>query len=75
LPCIVAQGSTSGVCGTPPPPPGPPPPGPPPPSCALYGQACAQDSDCCNGVPCTTGGGGPCTAGATGCTCAEPPIR
>lgn len=24
-------------------------------TCGLYGQTCAQNSDCCNGVPCTAG--------------------
>jgi hypothetical protein len=23
--------------------------------CSLYGQICSQDSDCCNGIPCTGG--------------------
>jgi hypothetical protein len=32
-------------------------------SCAEYGQICAQDSDCCNGVPCTLG------------ICAEPVVK
>jgi hypothetical protein len=49
--CIVAQGSTSGICG--------------PcgggdagtdagPTCALYGQNCMMNSDCCDGVPCNS---------------------
>jgi hypothetical protein len=71
LPCIAAQGSTSGVCGTSPPPGET---GPPAQACALYGQACAQDSDCCSSVPCTTTTGVAC-GGATGCTCVEPPTR
>ena len=64
LNCIVPLGSTQGTCGAIAPP--PPPPGdagtPPPPTtdgggigCAQYGQICTQNSDCCNGVPCTSG--------------------
>jgi hypothetical protein len=74
LPCIVAQGSTSGACGIPSPPPPLVDAAPPPGTCALYGQACATDGDCCNGVPCTTLGGLTC-AGASGCSCVNPPIR
>jgi hypothetical protein len=43
--CIVAQGSTSGICG----PCGAGDAG----TCALYGQSCTVDANCCNGVPCT----------------------
>jgi hypothetical protein len=60
LHCHVAVGSTSGTCGSPPPPPpgydaGPPPVTPDGGSCAFYGQACMQASDCCNSIPCTNG--------------------
>jgi hypothetical protein len=24
-------------------------------SCALYGQQCTVNADCCNGIPCTAG--------------------
>jgi hypothetical protein len=75
LMCYVAPGSTVGSCmpiSTP----------PPPadagvndsstpvdaPTCALYGQSCTANSDCCNGVPCSIGASA-CGAGATGCTC------
>jgi hypothetical protein len=36
--------------------------------CALYGQQCMTDADCCNAVPCS-GLNGPCQTGQTGCTC------
>jgi hypothetical protein len=71
LPCVIPPGSTKGICnGTllpdggvsdaaPPPPPdsGTPDSGnlPDGATCALYGQICAQSSDCCNAVPCTNG--------------------
>jgi hypothetical protein len=76
LHCYVAMGSTMGTCGAPPPPPtgydsGPPPSYPDGGSCAFYGQACTQSSDCCNGVMCTTGAGTACN-GASGCVCANP---
>jgi hypothetical protein len=76
LHCYVALGSTSGTCGAPPPPPvgydaGPPPPTPDGGSCAFYGQACAQSSDCCNGIMCTAANGTLCN-GASGCVCANP---
>jgi hypothetical protein len=68
--CILAAGSSRGICGpcvqpapdggvTPDS--GPPPDGgitPPPDAgktCALYGQICTTTADCCNGVPCTGG--------------------
>lgn len=38
------------------------------PQCALYGQQCTTNGDCCNDVPCN-GANGPCGAGVTGCTC------
>ncbi len=41
------------------------------PTCALYGQQCTMNSDCCNSVPCSNGTG-PCLAGQTGCTCHYP---
>jgi len=69
--CTRPVGSTVGTCNptTQPPPPPPdagtnPPPdagtNPPPDAgtptiCSEYGQTCQQTSDCCNGVPCTTG--------------------
>jgi len=73
LHCYVAVGSTSGSCGEPPPPPSGYDGGVPPQiadggSCAFYGQACAQNSDCCNGVTCSSPTGGPCN-GAQGCDC------
>ncbi|GAC1394562.1 MAG: hypothetical protein NVSMB47_03730 [Polyangiales bacterium] len=87
--CSRPIGSTSGTC-TPTSPPPPPPPadaGPdapptdavvdettPPPTCALYGQSCATDGDCCSGVPCLTDTGVAC-AGAAGCLCRFPPIK
>jgi hypothetical protein len=70
--CTVPLGSTNGTCH----------PVAPPPAvdagsgtdagltCSLYGQACAADANCCNGVPCSTSTG-PCN-GATGCTCVYP---
>jgi hypothetical protein len=84
LMCNVPPGSTVGSCEplTPPPPPppadaGPTPDGsvidsstPPPdaPTCALYGQSCKANADCCNGVPCSFGNAA-CMPGQTGCTC------
>ncbi len=68
LPCIVAQGSTSGVCGTPSPPPVRLDAEPPPAVCALYGQTCARDGDCCGGVSCLELSGQACAGGA-GCSC------
>jgi hypothetical protein len=38
-----ADGGTSGDAGT------------VPPSCALYGQTCTSNGDCCDGVPCSSG--------------------
>jgi hypothetical protein len=38
------------------------------PHCALYGQDCKTNSDCCNGVPCSDGDS-ICTGGETTCTC------
>ena len=38
------------------------------PTCALFGQQCSANSDCCNGVPCSNPNGF-CQAGQTGCTC------
>jgi hypothetical protein len=77
--CVVPPGSTSGVCGPCVPPPdggtdaGPdsgPDSGTPDsgPVCALYGQGCSANGDCCNGVPCS-GANGPCQPGQTGCSC------
>jgi hypothetical protein len=40
-------------------------------SCSLYGQGCAQASDCCNGVPCTDIAGNNC-ASEMGCSCVFP---
>lgn len=37
------------------------------PVCALYGQQCTSDGDCCNDVPCNSANA-PCAGGA-GCTC------
>lgn len=70
-PCVFAPGSSSGACGGvilpdggvgPTPDSGTPGAdaggadgGTPPPGCALYGQSCAVTSDCCDGVPCTSG--------------------
>jgi hypothetical protein len=31
------------------------PPPPPPITCAQYGQICTVNSDCCNGIPCSSG--------------------
>jgi hypothetical protein len=45
--CVISQGSTSGICG--------PCGGGDAGTCALYGQSCVQDSDCCDGVPCSSG--------------------
>jgi len=42
LPCVIAPGEVSGVCGV-------------PGECAEYGQSCTTAEDCCNGVPCTDG--------------------
>jgi hypothetical protein len=78
--CHVPPGSTSGSCEpivTPPPPPDGgasdsstpiDAPTDAPPTCALYGQSCTMNSDCCNGVPCAIGNAA-CAAGNTGCTC------
>jgi hypothetical protein len=71
--CITPPGSTMGVCGTPPPPPSdggidastPPPDGGV--GCALYGQSCTMNSDCCSGVTCLGPNGVPCAG--TGCYC------
>jgi hypothetical protein len=63
LPCRLTPGSTRGTCG------GDDPPdggaggqgtggsgmGGNPPDCALYGQQCSDNGDCCNSVPCTMG--------------------
>lgn len=65
LPCTVPAGSTTGVCGGDLQPDG----GVAPPpdagggggsdggagDCALYGQECTANGDCCNAVPCTAG--------------------
>lgn len=57
LPCVIAPGATSGVCGSSTG--GTPPPGgstpPPATNCAAYGQQCTAAGDCCNNVPCTNG--------------------
>jgi hypothetical protein len=76
LTCIVPPGGTMGSCGVVMPPPPPPTDGgTPPPAdgglCALYGQTCTQASDCCNGVPCSYGMTGLCSAGQV-CTCINP---
>jgi hypothetical protein len=74
LHCYTPQGSTRGSCGTPPPPPPGVDGGTPYPdggSCALYGQSCAQASDCCNGVPCRTSTGSACAPGES-CWCTSP---
>jgi hypothetical protein len=74
--CVVPLGSTQGTCNGVAPPPGTDS-GVPVndagvPTCSLYGQACTSDSQCCNGVPCTSADGlTPCT-GQTGCTCVTP---
>jgi hypothetical protein len=81
--CVAATGSTQGTCGTytPPPPPvdagtydaAPPPPydgGPL--ACALYGQSCKADADCCGGVTCTNASGATCGPTDTGCICYTP---
>ncbi|HSQ64695.1 MAG TPA: hypothetical protein VLM85_15835 [Polyangiaceae bacterium] len=47
--CYIQNGQSSGSCIAPPTDAGT------DASCALYGQTCAQSSDCCNGVPCTNG--------------------
>jgi hypothetical protein len=82
--CIEQAGSTQGVCGiyTPPPPIGdggtvPPsdaaPPGDGGPLyCALYGQGCQTQNDCCNGVQCTNMSGVTCGPGELGCICYQP---
>ena len=69
----VPPGGTMGACGLVIPPPAPDGGGPGVTdagtlTCALYGQSCAQASDCCNGVPCSLANGAAC-GGATGCTC------
>jgi hypothetical protein len=43
----------------------------PPPVCSLYGQSCATNSDCCNGVPCSFGASA-CATGQSGCACIYP---
>jgi hypothetical protein len=58
LPCTLDPGSSKGYCGYPPTPDAGTDSGPPPQdggTCALLGQTCTQNSDCCNGVPCTNG--------------------
>lgn len=58
LPCVAPPGSTQGICGYEPPPPDGGVPDvdvPDGPDCALYGQECTTDEDCCNEVPCTNG--------------------
>jgi hypothetical protein len=74
LMCYVPPGGTAGSCV----PISTPPPAqdagtsdsstPDAPTCALYGQSCASNADCCGGVPCTSGGV-LCMPGQTGCTC------
>jgi hypothetical protein len=72
LACITPPGGSMGECGLLLPPPSPD--GGPGVTdagtlnCSLYGQSCAQTSDCCNGVPCSSPNGAPC-GGATGCVC------
>jgi hypothetical protein len=59
--CITLPGSTQGICGLQPPPPGKP--GQDagtvdagtPPICAEYGQLCTTRADCCNDIPCYNG--------------------
>jgi hypothetical protein len=78
--CITPIGSTQGTCGIYTPPPVPdagtydaaPPPYDGPLACALYGQSCKADGDCCGGVSCTSAGGAPCAAGDTTCICYTP---
>jgi hypothetical protein len=58
--CIQPVGSIVGVCGIPVPPPGTPPVDAgaidgPAPGCAEYGQTCATQADCCNGITCWNG--------------------
>ncbi len=57
LPCILAPGSTKGVCGGTLQPDGGVVDGGSdnPANCALYGQICTTSGNCCNGVPCTSG--------------------
>ncbi len=67
LPCAIPPGATKGVCGGSVLPDGGIDPGGGTTStsdggtagdggvCALYGQQCAQASDCCSSVPCTNG--------------------
>jgi hypothetical protein len=60
--CVIATGAKAGLCGgtlstdgttvNPTTGGGP---GPAPTSCSLYGQTCTQTSECCDGVPCTSG--------------------
>jgi hypothetical protein len=62
LPCVTPPGSAQGICGYTPPLDGGVPDGDVPdadipdgPDCALYGQECVDDEDCCYEVPCTNG--------------------
>jgi hypothetical protein len=60
-PCTIPTGSSKGICGgvigtdggVEPPPEETDGGTPPPPACALYGQSCNINGDCCDGVPCT----------------------
>jgi hypothetical protein len=50
---VIPAGASVGTCAMPTNP--PPVDGGNPPGCALYGQTCSDNGDCCDGVPCTAG--------------------
>ena len=70
--CNITPGAPSGTCDTPPPPPTNGDAGTPPPYCALYGQACGGDIQCCTGLCTYSPTNTTCAAGQQGCTCYNP---